>query len=332
MSNEPIAVLNRDKVPYSVLLQIANRGDTVVKELSQAAAVLPERLRKAVLSLPDAVAAQTLEVRLYAASPVRLVTTDAPLFLYPDGTTDLAPKKTAVSASSSEIEETVLRACGFSLHTVQKELSAGFLPLPGGHRLGVCGKAVRDADGKVRTVTDFSSLNLRIAHFLPDTADRLCETLFSKTLSSVILAGPPLCGKTTMLRALAHRLSTGACGCYYRVSVVDTRQEFSPLPFCDVLRGREKADSIECALRTLSPQRIICDEIADAGEVHALSRGFSAGCACAVSVHVGSEKELMTRAPFRALVQTGQFSHIVFPDRHAPGNISCIRPLQELCA
>jgi stage III sporulation protein SpoIIIAA len=30
---------------------------------------------------------------------------------------------------------------------VQRELANGFLPLPGGHRLGVCGKAVRDENG-----------------------------------------------------------------------------------------------------------------------------------------------------------------------------------------
>ena len=304
----------------------------MVKELAQASSVLPVRLREAVRALPDAIGKTVLEVRLYAASPVRLTTADGLLFLYPNGITKPTIDEYALCASPSEIEETVLRACGYALHTVQKELSGSFLPLDGGHRLGVCGTAVRDESGRIRTVTDFTALNLRVARFLPDAANRLCASLFRDGLQSVILAGPPLSGKTTMLRALAHKLSCGACGTFYRVSVIDTRREFSPLPFCDVQCGRDKADGIECALRALSPQMLICDEIADAGEVEALACGFSAGCACAVSVHVGSDRELFTRAPLRALLETGQFSHIVLPDRKAPGYIRRICLPQELCA
>ena len=43
-------------------------------ELKQAAAVLPERIRRALLAMPAARQADVLEVRLYAASPVRLTT------------------------------------------------------------------------------------------------------------------------------------------------------------------------------------------------------------------------------------------------------------------
>ena len=302
------------------------------REWRQAAAALPERIRKAALLLPDAVSSRISEVRLYAGSPVRLTSVSGTLFLAPNGSANHRPGADALCASAAELEETVLRACGYAPHTVQAELSAGFLPLPGGHRLGVCGRAVRDTDGSVRTLTDFSALNLRVARFLPDAAAALCAALFQNGLCSVILAGPPLCGKTTMLRSLAHRLSSGDCGEYYRVSVVDSRQEFSPLPYCDVLLGREKADGVECALRTLSPQMIVCDEIADVREVQALRRGFSAGCACAVSVHTNPDGHLLSRAPFRALLETEQFSHVVFPDRTAPGGIRRIYTAQELCA
>lgn len=305
---------------------------TVDQALSQAVSVLPQRLRRAVLSLPDTVASRITEIRLYADKPLRLITARACLFVSEPGITNPAPNANVLCASRAETEETVLRACGYSLHTVQKELACGFLPLPGGHRLGICGTAVRDADGNIHTVTDFTSLNLRVARFLPQAADKLCETLFHAGLHSVIVAGPPMCGKTTMLRALAHRLSCGACGAWYRVSVIDSRGEFSPLPYCDVLRGREKANGIECALRTLSPQMIICDEIADAAEVRALSCGFAAGCACAVSVHIGINENPLQRAPLRALVQTGQFSHIVFPDCGVPGNLGRILAVEELCA
>ena len=299
-------------------------------ELEQAAAVLPERLRAAILAIPASVRETVLEVRLYAASPVRLTTTEGTRFLRPDGVTLPSPETGILSSDPAQIEETVLRACGYALHTVQKELANGFLPLPGGHRLGVCGKAVYDADGTIRTVTSFTALNLRVARFLPDAAKSLCDILFRDSLCSLILAGSPLCGKTTLLRSIAHRLSSGKCGAYYRVSVIDTRGEFSPLPFCDVQYGREKADGVECALRVFSPQMIICDEIANAEEVHALERGFAAGCACTVSVHVGSAQEWKTRVPLQALLRTEQFTQIVFPDRGASGYFRRICTPQEL--
>ena len=302
------------------------------QELTQAAGILPPRLRDAVVSLPDSLGKQILEVRLYAASPIRLTTTEGQMFLLPRGVIKRMPDENVLCATTAELEETVLRACGYAPHTVQHEMAHGFLPLDGGHRLGVCGTAVRDENGGVRAVTGVTSLNLRVARFLPDAANRLCSTLFQNGLQSVIVAGPPISGKTTLLRSLAHKLSSGACGTYYRVCVADARREFSPLPFCDVLCGRDNVDGMECALRTLSPQMLICDEIADAGEVRALERAFSAGCACAVSVHVGANDDLQSRAPLRALLQTGQFSHVILADRTAPGNIRQIISPRELCA
>ena len=302
------------------------------RELIQAVQVLPQRLREAILSLPDESGLRILEIRLYAASPVRLTTTEGQLFVFPRGITKRTADENALCATAAELEEIVLRACGYAPHTVQKEIANAFLPLAGGHRLGVCGTAVRETDGTVRAVTGITSLNLRVARFLPDAANRLCRMLFQNGLQSIIVAGPPLSGKTTLLRSLAHKLSSGACGTYYRVCVADTRQEFSPLPFCDVLCGREKTDGMECALRTLSPQMLVCDEITDAAEVQTLTRAFSAGCACAVSVHVGSDNDLPFRAPLRALLETGQFSHVVLADRTAPGNIRRIYTPRELCA
>lgn len=304
----------------------------MTEELAQAAAVLPERIRRALLAMPDARQAAVLEVRLYAASPIRLTTANGALFLCPDGSVQAAPTAQSLRATEREITDAVLCACGYSLHSAQTQLAAGYLPLSGGHRLGVCGKAVHNPDGSVRTVTDVTALNLRIAHTPPDAAGTICRTLFRDGLCSPILAGPPLSGKTTMLRALADSLSAGRCGTFYRVSVLDTRREFSPLPYCDVLRDWDKADGIECALRVLSPQMIVCDEVADVREIAALERGFAAGCACAVSVHVGSERDLYTRAPLRALLATGQFTHVVLLDPSVPGRVKRICTPDAVCA
>ena len=300
--------------------------------LEQACAVLPEPVRRAIAALPHRVCGQVLEVRLYAASPIRLTTRGAPLFLCADGSVSCAPTQRSLRVSQEDLEQTVLCASGYSLHTAQEQLRNGFLPLPGGHRLAVCGRAVAGTDGEVRTLADVTALNLRVARFLPDAAQGLCRTLFRSGLCSPILVGPPMSGKTTLLRSLAHRLSAGLCGTYYRVSVLDTRQEFSPLPYCDVLCGTDRAQCIERALRLFSPQMIVCDEIADAREIVSLERGFAAGCACAVSVHADAQGDLSARAPLRALLRTGQFTHVVLLDPAAPDSVRRICTPEALCA
>ena len=54
-----------------------------------------------------------------------------------------------------------LAVCRISL-CPEKEIVNGFLPLPGGHRAGLCGTAVYQA-GQLTGVRDIIGVNLRIA-------------------------------------------------------------------------------------------------------------------------------------------------------------------------
>lgn len=102
-----------------------------------------------------------------------------------------------------------------SVYALERELSAGFITLPGGHRVGLVGRAVLDGD-EVRTQTELSSMNYRVAREMPGVADRVMPYVLSadrtRVLNILILSGPGL-GKTTLLRDIARQLSTGPeCG------------------------------------------------------------------------------------------------------------------------
>lgn len=110
------------------------------------------------------------------------------------------------------------------------------------------------------------------------------EHALCRQAASIIVAAPPGGGKTTVLRDLARALSGGFGGRYRKVSIVDERGEFggfSPGVNTDVLTGFGKKKGIEIAVRTLSPELIVCDEIADDAEVDAIKAGFSSGVAFA---------------------------------------------------
>ena len=66
------------------------------------------------------------------------------------------------------------------------------------------------------------------------------------------------------------------------------------------------------ATRYLSPDVIICDEIASSEEAKAISDTLNAGVCVAASVHAGSASELKKRKFVSGLINTGAFSHIAF--------------------
>ena len=69
---------------------------------------------------------------------------------------------------------------------------------------------------------------------------------------------------------------------------------------------------IENAVRSLSPEVIICDEISSDAEISAMKCGFSSGAAFAVSVHAGSMQQVMRKKTVIDLIETGEFQYVVF--------------------
>ena len=153
-------------------------------------------------------------------------------------------------------------------------------------------------NGKIDFFKDISGLNIRIAHEKIGCADELFELFFRHGARSLILGGKPLSGKTTLLRDLARRLSET-----HRVTIIDSRNELSGSvrgtpsfdvgKNTDVLCGAEKSDGIMMALRTMSPEVIICDEIADDEE--AVERCAFCGVKLIAAAHAGSIAELKSR-------------------------------------
>ena len=75
-----------------------------------------------------------------------------------------------------QLQEILAYLSGYSLYAYEDEVRQGYLSLPGGHRVGIAGRAVLE-HGKIRTVADVSSLNIRFAHEVKGCADRLLPWL-----------------------------------------------------------------------------------------------------------------------------------------------------------
>ena len=63
------------------------------------------------------------------------------------------------AVTSAELREMLSRAAQYSVHSYTDSLRHGFLTLSGGHRLGICGTAGREEDGRVPGCAGLSSIN-----------------------------------------------------------------------------------------------------------------------------------------------------------------------------
>lgn len=272
----------------------------------QAIACLTPRLMSIAKTLPAKSQEAAEELRLRAGQPMRWAANGQEH----DVSGDIV--------HAEELRDTLARASRWSVHTFYEPIAQGYLPLVGGHRLGVCG-TVSFADGKIQGIRMVSSLSLRIAREHKGVAELVLHEIWNaeQDVQGTLMLSPPAGGKTTFLRDCIRLLSMQGI----RVGVVDTRGEIAAMRggipqfdlggHADVLDGCPKALGALQLVRTMAPQVLALDEVTDPEDLEAIRYAANCGVTVLATIHAAGIEELKRKPLFHALYDCGAFTKLV---------------------
>lgn len=291
--------------------------------MERAVQYLPEGLQRALYRIPLLQQEKVQEIRLRCNGALTLSLPDGDKMVDAAGRFSDTEQPLTVFCTKEDVEKTFYRLCDFSVHSHMEEIRQGYVTSKDGIRVGVSGVWVTE-NGKVTAIREVRSLCLRVAKQHFGCADVL-KPLFEQGVRSVLIAGEPSSGKTSILRDLGVALSEGRWGKRRRVSVVDERGEIAGMggfALADVLTGISKPNGILQAVRTLAPEIVLLDELGTVDEVEAIIENLHAGVPAIATAHCRDMEEAMQRTATRLALERNLFQVVVFlQGREYPGRI-----------
>lgn len=299
--------------------------------------ILPDRISGMLAALSPAKLAGIREIRLRTERPILLKTSDGEYGLNASGLT----RYNGELFTRDDCERFWRRLNAHSPYALAICGRQGYITIPGGHRIGLCGEAVLK-ENDIHLFKNVFSFCIRVAHQIHGCAMPLIDKLTynSRPLSTLIIS-PPGCGKTTMLRDLARIFSEMG----FNVCIADERGELAagkegfPCldigPRTDFICGAEKADSMNILLRSMCPDIMITDELGSAQECRAVLDAAASGVSVIASAHGSSLKATLNRPVLSGLADAGVFMRYVLLS-DVPGRIKEVydnngQPLKSVC-
>ena len=207
-----------------------------------------------------------------------------------------------------ELYSILSRLTDSSLYAYRDTITHGFISMPRGVRVGVCGHA--RSEGGELTVSNVGSLIFRIPPDRVEIAEKLYSA-YREARGGIIIYSPPGVGKTTALRSLAENISRRDGT---RIVVVDERSEFCREDFSgltvDIVSGYSRGAGISLAVRTLGAELIMVDELMG-DECREIEYSALSGVPVIATAHAGSVSELFSKKELARLISVGIFSTFI---------------------
>ncbi len=250
-----------------------------------------------------------------------------------------------VVVTSEETLETVQTICDNSIYSYQNQICSGYITLKGGHRVGITGSVVL-VDGKITNINYISSLNFRIAKQIVGASNRLLKYILNieeNSIYNTLIVSPPGAGKTTILKDLVRKLSSGMEQINFKgitVGLVDERGEIAAMYKgiaqnevglrTDVLAHIPKAIGMKMMIRSMAPQVIVADEIGGQFDVDAINYAICCGIKGIFTAHGSNIEDLGLNPTIKKLLELHLFERLIFLDKKNKGEVEKVYVLNKV--
>lgn len=249
------------------------------------------------------------EIRIRADKPIVLAIGGQRFFLGEKGMT--GNLKEAIIPSRVMIEDIVFRASECSIYSVNEQIKKGFIVTKGGIRIGLGGDMIEEK-GQIKTMTNFSSINIRIPHEIKNCSlPVFAHILHDEHVHNTLILSPAGSGKTTFLRDFICQLSERNYA--FNVLVLDERGELdigkpgSIGNFSDKISFARKKVGFENGIRSLSPNLIVTDELGQEEDVEAVRYAVNCGVNILASAHCDSIESFQKKPSFSKIIEEKVF-------------------------
>lgn len=285
--------------------------------------ILPQNIRNAIGNIDNYLYLQEIRIR-----------TDKPLMMQ-NGSDEVVLD---YLPDMNDLKTLIQRMSNYSVYAFDEELKQGFITIKGGHRVGICGACVIE-DSKIKTIKSISSINIRICREITGCSDGIMtQVVRDANVINTIIISPPKCGKTTLIRDIARNLSNGMESINLKgkkVCIIDERSEicacYNGIPQLDVgirtdvLDECPKSEGIMMAIRSMSPEVIVCDEIGTYKEIESIMMALNSGVSLITTIHGFGVEDLYKRDVFKEILSNNVFERaIVLSSREKAGTVQYI--------
>lgn len=303
----------------------------------------PGELREVLTGIPECIFGRIIELRFRINQPLELNCGVERFWLKNNGKLVSQPEQ-GIMVGHDLLKKVISSITTGSFYALDEEIAKGYLALPGGHRVGFCGRIVINS-GQIKFMRNISSLNFRIAREVRGIAKPLLPLLWrdGRVLKTLILA-PPACGKTTLLREIIRELSSGVARLAIpslHIGVVDERSEIAGSyqgvaqldvgPHTDILDGCPKTIGVYLLLRSMNPQLIATDEIGRFEDVAMIEDIINAGVSFIATAHARDITEAGKRPGLKKLLNSGAVEClVVLSNRLGIGTVESVTGLNKI--
>ncbi len=270
--------------------------------------ILPERLKIAIKNIGGSSTITEIRLRAFKKVIVLLGTQEVEL---------------EVIITLEEILQILVTVSKNSIYAIQQDINNGFIVIPGGHRIGVCGEVVTQ-DSKIKNIKNINSMNIRIARQVIGCADVVMQHILNNgRIRNTLIISPPGCGKTTILRDTIRQLSNGTDTFRgVNVSVVDERGEIAAVSQgianldvgcrTDVMSNVKKSLGIQLLVRSMAPSVIATDEIGSDEDIEEIKYAALSGVSMIFTMHGNDIGDLYKKSRIKELIDLNIFELAIF--------------------